>query len=85
MNLEPLVGAAAGTALFGNPLGPVQLAGGAAIVAGIVLSSLQVIRSGRRRQPQARLVVAGPLPEPDRDSYPLFRHMDDDTGPAKAA
>jgi O-acetylserine/cysteine efflux transporter len=48
VNLEPLVGAAAGTVLFGDPLGLVQVAGGAAIVAGIGLSSLQVVRAERR-------------------------------------
>lgn len=56
VNLEPLVGAAAGTVLFGDPLGPVQLAGGAAIVAGITLSSVQAIRSGR--QPKAAAAPA---------------------------
>ena len=59
MNLEPLVGAAAGTALFGDAIGPVQLAGGAAIVAGIMLSSVQAIRSGRSRQNEALPVAAG--------------------------
>jgi O-acetylserine/cysteine efflux transporter len=53
LNLEPLVGAAAGTVLFANPLGPVQLAGGAAIVAGIVLSSAQAMRSARPRPVRA--------------------------------
>ncbi len=53
LNLEPLVGAAAGTALFGDPLGSVQLAGGAAIVAGIALSSFHVIRR-HGRQHRAR-------------------------------
>jgi O-acetylserine/cysteine efflux transporter len=48
LNLEPLVGAIAGIVVFGNPLGPAQLAGGAAIVGGIGLSSLQVIRAERR-------------------------------------
>jgi drug/metabolite transporter (DMT)-like permease len=48
LNLEPLVGAIAGVAIFGNPLGPVQVAGGAAIVAGIGLSSLPLLAGGRR-------------------------------------
>ena len=56
VNLEPLVGAAAGTVLFADPLGPVQLVGGAAIVAGITLSSVQAIRSGR--QPKATTATA---------------------------
>ncbi|HXZ66404.1 MAG TPA: DMT family transporter, partial [Streptosporangiaceae bacterium] len=54
LNLEPLFGAAIGIVLFGNPLGPAQVAGGAAVVAGIGLSSYQVVRqgqAGRRRGP----------------------------------
>jgi O-acetylserine/cysteine efflux transporter len=46
LNLEPLVGAIAGTVLFADPLGPVQLAGGAAILVGIGLSSMEAIRGG---------------------------------------
>ena len=53
LNLEPLVGAVAGVAVFGDPAGPVQLAGGAAILAGIALSSLPLLGTGRR----------GPAPE----------------------
>jgi O-acetylserine/cysteine efflux transporter len=53
LNLEPLVGAIAGIVVFGDPLGPAQLAGGAAIVGGIGLSSLQVIRAERRARPDA--------------------------------
>ena len=49
VNLEPLVGAVAGVALFGNPAGPVQAAGGAAIIAGIAMSSLPLLRPRRRR------------------------------------
>jgi drug/metabolite transporter (DMT)-like permease len=41
INLEPLVGAAAGVLLFGDPVGVSQAIGGAAILAGIVLSSLK--------------------------------------------
>jgi drug/metabolite transporter (DMT)-like permease len=47
LNLEPLVGALAGVVIFGNPFGPVQAGGGAAIVAGIGLSSLPLL-TGRR-------------------------------------
>lgn len=43
LNLEPLVGAAAGIVAFGDPAGGRQLAGGAAIVAGIALSSLPLL------------------------------------------
>jgi len=49
VNLEPLVGAIAGTVLFADPLGAAQLAGGAAILAGIGLSSMQAVR-GRCHQ-----------------------------------
>jgi O-acetylserine/cysteine efflux transporter len=50
LNIEPLVGALLGMALFAEPLGPVQLAGGAAIVAGIALSTLQVVRAESLRR-----------------------------------
>ena len=53
-NIEPLVGAVAGIVVFGNPAGPGQLIGGAAILAGIALSSLPLIGAGlppaQRRQ-----------------------------------
>jgi O-acetylserine/cysteine efflux transporter len=49
LNLEPLVGAVAGVAVFGDPAGLPQLAGGAAILAGIALSSLPLLATGRRR------------------------------------
>jgi len=39
LNLEPLVGTAAGALAFGDPFGPMQLLGGAVIVAGIALST----------------------------------------------
>jgi len=38
---------------FGDPLGPAQLAGGAAIIAGIAMSTLPLLSAGRRRQAQA--------------------------------
>ena len=53
LNIEPLVGAVAGVVVFGDPAGPAQLAGGAAILGGIALSSVR--RPGRR---QARPAVA---------------------------
>jgi O-acetylserine/cysteine efflux transporter len=49
LNIEPLVGALMGMALFTDPLGPVQVAGGLAIMAGIGLSSYQVVRGERLR------------------------------------
>ncbi len=76
LNIEPLVGALLGIALFADPLGPVQLAGGAAIVTGIALSTLQVMRAERLRraattaasEPAAistgRAAAVGSLPRP---------------------
>jgi O-acetylserine/cysteine efflux transporter len=55
LNLEPLVGALVGVAAFGDPAGPRLLAGGAAIVCGIVMSSVP----GLRRQGRIRLATAG--------------------------
>jgi O-acetylserine/cysteine efflux transporter len=63
LNLEPLVGAIAGTVLFANPVGLVQLAGGAAILAGIGLSSLDAVRGGRGDPAEAEpAVIAAPEP-----------------------
>jgi O-acetylserine/cysteine efflux transporter len=56
LNLEPLVGALAGVAAFGDPAGPRLLIGGAAILGGIVLSSLPALRD--RVRPR-RLATAG--------------------------
>lgn len=61
VNLEPLVGAIAGTVVFGDPLSVLQVAGGAAIVAGIGLSSTQVVRAERARRDEMR-AAAMPLP-----------------------
>jgi drug/metabolite transporter (DMT)-like permease len=54
MNLEPLVGAIVGVLAFGDQAGPRQLAGGAAIVIGIVLSSLPALRVP---QPESALAL----------------------------
>jgi O-acetylserine/cysteine efflux transporter len=43
VNLEPLVGAAAGAVVFGDPVAMAQAAGGAAILIGIALSSLPLL------------------------------------------
>ena len=64
LNLEPLVGAAAGAVIFGDPAGPAQIAGGAAILAGITLGSAPLL-TGRRREtrsppaPAARRAAGG--------------------------
>ena len=60
LNLEPLVGAIAGAVAFGGPVGLAQVAGGAAIVAGIVLSSLPLF-AGRRRSKAAPRRAPAPL------------------------
>ena len=44
LNLEPLVGTAAGALAFGDPFGPLQLAGGAVILLGIALSTTPGVR-----------------------------------------
>jgi O-acetylserine/cysteine efflux transporter len=58
LNLEPLVGALAGAVAFGDPVGPGQIAGGLAIVAGIGLSSLPLITSRKARVAAADAPVA---------------------------
>jgi O-acetylserine/cysteine efflux transporter len=64
VNLEPLVGAAAGVVVFGDPAGMAQAAGGAAILTGIALSSLSLrssqepLRSSDQRE--AGIGVLGP-------------------------
>ena len=63
LNLEPLVGAIVGAAAFGDPVGLVQVAGGAAIVAGIGLSSLPLL-AGRRRSQAAPLALVPAGAEP---------------------
>ena len=75
LNIEPLVGAAAGVVVFGNPAGPAQLGGGAAILGGIALSSVR--RPGRRtgRPAVAAPAVGAPAPgEPAvADAVPVGR------------
>jgi len=69
LNLEPLVGAVAGVVIFGDPAGPVQLAGGAAILAGIALSSLPLLATGRGPA-RAELRRDARRPRPRRDTHP---------------
>ena len=56
LNLEPLVGAIAGAAVFGDRVGLAQIAGGTAILAGIALSSLPLL-AGRRVARRAAVAV----------------------------
>ena len=63
LNIEPLVGAIAGIAFFGDPLGPRQLAGGLAVVLGIGLSSVRRSpRSGQVRAEQGQVGRREPVP-----------------------
>jgi O-acetylserine/cysteine efflux transporter len=57
LNLEPLVGAIAGAVAFGDPVGLALVAGGAAIVAGIGLSSLPLLTSRRTAPGQTARVA----------------------------
>ena len=59
-NLEPLVGAIAGAAAFGDPVGLAQVGGGVAILAGIGLSSLPLLTT-RRTAPHRQAVTTEPL------------------------
>jgi hypothetical protein len=72
LNLEPLVGAVAGVVVFGDPAGPVQLAGGVAILAGIALSSLPLLATGRRGPAPERPAPrqGTPRPRPRRGPQP---------------
>jgi drug/metabolite transporter (DMT)-like permease len=44
LNLEPLVGAVVGVLAFGDPAGPRLIAGAAAILGGILMSSVPALR-----------------------------------------
>jgi len=54
VNLEPLVGAAAGAVVFGDPVGASQAAGAAAILTGIALSTLPLLAVGGYSSPAGR-------------------------------
>jgi O-acetylserine/cysteine efflux transporter len=58
LNIEPLIGAIAGIAFFGDPVGLRQIGGGLAVVAGIGLSSL---RSGQVRAEQGQVGRGEPV------------------------
>jgi len=62
LNLEPLVGAVMGIALFAEPAGAAQLAGGAAIMTGIGLSSFQVARAERHARAASGAAAIMPAP-----------------------
>jgi len=52
LNLEPLVGAVVGVLAFSDPAGPRLLIGGAAILGGILLSSVPALRHGGPAAPR---------------------------------
>jgi O-acetylserine/cysteine efflux transporter len=70
VNLEPLVGAAAGAVVFGDPVGMAHAAGGAAILTGIALSSLPLLLArgaeGRPTVEQHQHAGPGTRPRPRR-------------------
>jgi hypothetical protein len=61
-NLEPMIGAAAGAVIFADPMGPAQVTSGAAILAGIGLSSHPLVAGSRGKSPQVRAGQARPWP-----------------------
>ncbi|HKD87618.1 MAG TPA: DMT family transporter [Streptosporangiaceae bacterium] len=82
LNIEPLIGAAMGTVLFADPLGPVQLVGGLAIMAGIGLSSYQVALDERGHRAASvapsEVVLAGATePELDAAGEPVLAAADE--------
>ena len=72
-NVEPFVGAVAGAVFFGNPAGPEQLAGGAAVVAGIALSSLPLLAGRRGAGGRAPAPGSGRDPVPAADEIPAVK------------
>jgi O-acetylserine/cysteine efflux transporter len=68
LNIEPLVGAVAGVVVFADPFGVAQAVGGAAIIGGIALSMLPLLRPSRRQRPEPAATPPAPpvVPEPAR-------------------
>jgi O-acetylserine/cysteine efflux transporter len=66
LNLEPLVGAIAGAAAFGDPVGLPQVAGGGAILTGIGLSSLPLF-AARRAEVRRQAAGVGALAPAGKD------------------
>jgi drug/metabolite transporter (DMT)-like permease len=54
LNLEPLVGALVGVVAFGDPAGPRLAIGAAAILGGILMSSMPALRGGGRDRGRGR-------------------------------
>jgi O-acetylserine/cysteine efflux transporter len=68
LNLEPLVGAVLGAMAFRDPVGPLQAAGGAAVLIGIGLSILHL-----RRAPAAPPAEPVPQAQPPLPAQPVSR------------
>jgi O-acetylserine/cysteine efflux transporter len=66
LNLEPLVGTAAGALAFGDPFGPLQLAGGAVILLGIALSTTPRSAAPRTRNVALRTTRRLAAPSEER-------------------
>jgi O-acetylserine/cysteine efflux transporter len=62
LNLEPLVGAAAGALAFGDPFGAPQLLGGTVILVGIALSTGRAPRTARGGDPTEERLPAPSAP-----------------------
>ena len=60
VNLEPLVGVAAGAAVFGDPVGMAQAAGAAAILTGIALAACRSCGPGHARRVRRRCRAGRP-------------------------
>jgi drug/metabolite transporter (DMT)-like permease len=75
LNLEPLVGTAAGALAFGDPFGPLQLGGGAVILLGIVLSTAPPGAARRTRQAALRTRRRQAPPSDDRGHGGRLRPM----------
>jgi O-acetylserine/cysteine efflux transporter len=67
VNIEPLVGAVAGIVLFGDPAGPAQALGATAIIAGIALSTLPLLRT---RPPASSRLAAESAPAQPASASP---------------
>jgi O-acetylserine/cysteine efflux transporter len=77
VNLEPLVGAAAGWIAYHEAVTAAQLGGGAALLAGIALSTLAGGEGGRTRRVDGPPSAAG---DPTRRRWPAPAHRHTDAG-----
>jgi len=83
LNLEPVVGLALGAVVFGDPVGPLQLAGGLAVLTGIVLTATpprSAMMEGATRPQEGARPDATPAQAPVRRRLPardpaLGRHL----------